>query len=100
MIFDFCVSKKTKSKKNREHLSSVVFGFIVAFLYLNQSVDLIYDEPFGSFTLSHLIFNLLTKLNLNTLPSTCLSKSTYLVLVDLIISSKNTLESDSSVIIP
>ena len=36
-----------------------IFWFIITFLYLNRSGDLIYDKPFGSFAFSNLISNLL-----------------------------------------
>ena len=69
----------------------------MAFLYLSQSGDLIYDEPFGAFTLSHLIFKLTANQKLNLLLSICLFMSLYSFNNDLMISSA--LEWDSSRII-
>ena len=42
-----------------------IFEFIVAFLYLNQSGDLIYEDTFCAFTLLNLILKLPTNLKLN-----------------------------------
>ena len=62
--------------KNILKTSIIYFFFIYCdILHLSHLVDSIYDEPFASFTLSHLILNLPTKSN--PLPSICLNKSLH-----------------------
>ena len=68
MIFDFIIML-WKQKSILKTLIINIFGFIVAFLHLNQSSDFVCDELFAPITFACLIVNLLAKWRLNVLPS-------------------------------
>ena len=56
MVFDFLIVLR-----KRTSILKAFFGFIVTFLYPNQSGEFIYAEPFVSFTFSKLIFKIARK---------------------------------------
>ena len=61
MILDFFIVLR-KCEIIQKKPITVAFEFILAFLYLDQSSDLMYDESFAKFNFPQLIFNLLTNL--------------------------------------
>ena len=97
MIFDFfTVLCKCESILEASIIKII---WIYCCIFVEIQGDLILDEPFDTFSFSHLTLKLLTNLKLNLLPSIYLSKSLYFFVIGLIISSTNTLESAAYIIV-
>ena len=102
MIFDFFTVLCKCESILEASIIKIIWIYCCIFVEIQGDlilVDLILDEPFDTFSFSHLILKLLTNLKLNLLPSIYLSKSLYFFVIDLIISSTNTLESASYIIV-